>query len=649
MKKIAILLAMLFFVTVSAQIKGFNYKALITDQTGVLSNQSVNVQFSILQSDNTMIYQETQTATTDANGIISLHVGEGNVISGDFASIDWASDNYKLKVEVDTGSGFIDMGTSDFKSVPYAKFADKAGNVFSGEYADLNNAPILFHLTGQTHQAYSLTDNMYHTGKLAVGTTDADAEADQQFFVKTQHTSVGIGDDQTDHNAVVINSDLEQGNALYVKQNSAYNLASKSAVQAEYTDKVVSKIAYYDKSAIRKGYYGMVNVVSDMGNVFGVGVFNKINGDTQTSTIGCVSEVTNDGTGPILGDAKILSGHGDGDVYGDYNAINTFGNGQQFGVNVSINNHTGQGDVYGGYYNIRGNGTGKQFGVMSLLDNNATGLRYGVYNDIKGNATNKQFGVYNKIAVSNNRENYGIYNLMIGTGTGIQYGTYNRVVNTSNTNWHYGSFNYLENGGNKTGTHNSIVNDQSTSALGTNNLIGGAGDGNCYGSSNMIINTGTGDKFGSYNYIPITAGGRHFAVYGKALKNAPDVYAGYFEGEVHVKSGNLTVENRLTSIDSGNADLKAYIYGSITSGGMFSSNGASTDGFTIDKTGTGVYKINFENAPGNSGLYTVMTSMRFGNIGFITVRNYDSFFVVYTYNKDGVLANKAFNFVVYKK
>ena len=68
-------------------------------------------------------------ATTDANGIVILTIG--SVITptlGVFADIDWGSDTHSLKVEIDIeqDGSFIDMGTTQFMSVPYALHAKTA-------------------------------------------------------------------------------------------------------------------------------------------------------------------------------------------------------------------------------------------------------------------------------------------------------------------------------------------------------------------------------------------------------------------------------------------------------------------------------------------------------------------------------------------
>ncbi len=140
MKKQITLIVVLIIASLShAQSGGFNYKALITNNGNALSNHNVSIKFSILQG-NTAVYQETQTATTDTNGIVVVALGEGSAISGSFNNIDWSQSHF-LKVEINTGNGYQDFGTSELKSVPAAKYAETAGNTFSGNFTDLTNIP----------------------------------------------------------------------------------------------------------------------------------------------------------------------------------------------------------------------------------------------------------------------------------------------------------------------------------------------------------------------------------------------------------------------------------------------------------------------------------------------------------------------------
>jgi hypothetical protein len=104
-----------------SQTDGINYKALIKDGAGnVVTNDLIVVQFQILQGGGmTNVYQETHTPTTDANGIVILNIGTGST-GGVFADIDWGRDSHYLNVQINTGSGLINMGTTQFMAVPYA-------------------------------------------------------------------------------------------------------------------------------------------------------------------------------------------------------------------------------------------------------------------------------------------------------------------------------------------------------------------------------------------------------------------------------------------------------------------------------------------------------------------------------------------------
>jgi len=99
---------------------GINYKALIKDDNGnAIANQSVTLQLSILENANA-IYQESHDKMTGDNGFVILNIGEGTSSLGDFSTIDWSSNPHFLKVEIDIGDGLVDLGTSQFKTVPYA-------------------------------------------------------------------------------------------------------------------------------------------------------------------------------------------------------------------------------------------------------------------------------------------------------------------------------------------------------------------------------------------------------------------------------------------------------------------------------------------------------------------------------------------------
>jgi len=124
----------------------FSYQAVARDDQGnVLSNQDVSIKISILQgsANGTAVYEEEHSKTTNAQGLVNLMIGDGSVLSGTFSNIDWSSGPYFLKIGMDEtgGTDYSTMGTSQLLSVPYAMYADSAGDSFSGDYTDLMNTP----------------------------------------------------------------------------------------------------------------------------------------------------------------------------------------------------------------------------------------------------------------------------------------------------------------------------------------------------------------------------------------------------------------------------------------------------------------------------------------------------------------------------
>ena len=109
--------------------QAFNYQAVIrADNGNVLVNQTISLRVSILQGTETgtVVYIETHSTNTDDNGLIALRVGSGEPINGNFSVIDWGLDAYFVQIELDVegGTDFVVMGTSQLNSVPYAMYAE---------------------------------------------------------------------------------------------------------------------------------------------------------------------------------------------------------------------------------------------------------------------------------------------------------------------------------------------------------------------------------------------------------------------------------------------------------------------------------------------------------------------------------------------
>ena len=114
-----------------------SYQAVVRDgSNNLVTSTAVGMQISILQgsSTGTAVYVETQTPTSNANGLVSLEMGAGTVLSGDFTTIDWSAGSYFIKTETDPtgGTNYTITGTSELLSVPYALHAKTAETITGG-------------------------------------------------------------------------------------------------------------------------------------------------------------------------------------------------------------------------------------------------------------------------------------------------------------------------------------------------------------------------------------------------------------------------------------------------------------------------------------------------------------------------------------
>ena len=125
-------------VTTTTQVpEKMSYQAVVRNTTNnLVTNQPVGMQISILQgsSTGTAVYVETQTPTSNANGLVSLEIGGGTVVSGNMATINWANGPYFIKTETDPtgGSSYTITGTSQLLSAPYALYAKTSGSSIPG-------------------------------------------------------------------------------------------------------------------------------------------------------------------------------------------------------------------------------------------------------------------------------------------------------------------------------------------------------------------------------------------------------------------------------------------------------------------------------------------------------------------------------------
>ena len=119
-------LALLMSVLLHAQAPALiPYQAIARNAAGEpLASSTLNARFTMHDgiASGVVVWQELQTVTTSALGLFTVQLGS----SVPLTNVNWAAGAKFMQVELDLGSGFVDIGTQQLLSVPYAMHA---GNV----------------------------------------------------------------------------------------------------------------------------------------------------------------------------------------------------------------------------------------------------------------------------------------------------------------------------------------------------------------------------------------------------------------------------------------------------------------------------------------------------------------------------------------
>ncbi len=249
MKKIYLLVLFVFGFSAFAQQKGISYQAVIINPKAVaapgfngtsipLANKSICLSFQIMNSANQVEYQESQSITTDAYGMVNVVIGTGTSGTGlvsTLEAVSWNQGSKKLVVGVNTDgvcSNYTEISNQVLNYTPYAYYAlnsdIKDGSVTDPKVAmGINPAKVGLGNVNNTSDANKPVSTATQTAlNLKANTTDVT-------------TSLALKEDVSNKS----NASLGSSTTLYPTQN---------AVKA-YVDSQISSATIVDADATTKG------------------------------------------------------------------------------------------------------------------------------------------------------------------------------------------------------------------------------------------------------------------------------------------------------------------------------------------------------------------------------------------------------------
>ena len=446
---IAILMAFLF---VPKQLNAqspqkMSYQAVIRDNNNALiMSRTIGMQISILQESSmgTIVYSETQNPTSNNNGLVSLEIGTGTIISGTFSEIDWANGPFFIKTESDPsgGNNYTITGTSQLLSVPYALYAKTSGNndswLLNGNGGSVSNSNFIgtitdvpFNIKVFNQKAGKIDNILYNTfyGFLSgnSNTTGKWNTAVGNIALRdntTGHDNTAIGDETLTYNTIGnFNTALGEG-SLYKNTTGIENTATGYSALGLNTTGYGNtangvKALLSNTTGNRNAAFGMSALSANT-----TGYFNTANGYHALVYNTTGIQNTSNGTSSL--------------------GSNTIGNNNTAnGLDALFSNTTGSDNTAVGYYSLFS--TTESNGNTALGDNagnnnfnngdNNTFLGYNAFADADGYTNSTAIG-FNAIITGSDNMILGNNKIKVGIGlSGNSSGPQNKLeINADNPN-----------------------------------------------------------------------------------------------------------------------------------------------------------------------------------------------------------------------
>lgn len=265
--------------------QSFSYQGLIRAKDNrPVSNSIISLRISILKEfdEGDIVFQEEHKIRTDSFGIFSIQIGEGKKVQGSLAEIDWSAHLFYLRTEADVngGSDYMEIGVTQFRSVPMALYATRAGgNLWKQDSSQIvpsvkNSGITLIKSDSQDQDMVTVDREQDKYGRILTYTQDGSvlaeiSQLDSSGFIGTVGASDGsyrtlmYNDKQTDAgifailnktwDLVTLQSNDGLSGSIYVSQELENGeLGPKMVLTSRPTEKETGIYIFNDKSS----YFG---------------------------------------------------------------------------------------------------------------------------------------------------------------------------------------------------------------------------------------------------------------------------------------------------------------------------------------------------------------------------------------------------------
>jgi uncharacterized protein (TIGR02145 family) len=177
-----------------------NYQAVLYDvnnpiPNSVFANQSFQTFVNINDELGNLLYREEHFASTDANGLITVKMGDGSYVAGpitNFNQINWATGKYYLVVDFNINGTTSSTAPEQLVTVPYSFYSGKSGNGMSSVIDNGNGTLTFTYANGATYTTPTLSGIQGPAGATgpagAAGSTGASGQSAYELWLAQGNT-----------------------------------------------------------------------------------------------------------------------------------------------------------------------------------------------------------------------------------------------------------------------------------------------------------------------------------------------------------------------------------------------------------------------------------------------------------------------------